>query len=136
MRYEGRDLNTTEFKFFAVRSRGPGGQNVNKVNSAAILVWDYQSSRKLNAEEKSLVSAKCKKLINKDGNIQIRSDEFRDLERNKSRCIEKLQLHLMRAFHKPAPRVASKPTRSSIKKRLDHKRRRGEVKKTRQSKDY
>jgi len=118
----------SESLFFAVRSRGPGGQNVNKVSSAAILVWDIFSSRFFSGAEKVMLAEKLAAWLNRDGCVQVRSDEFRDLEQNKRRCVEKLMMLLKRALHKPKPRVATKPTRASRQRRMDSKSRRGQVK--------
>src|SRR5688572_19145454 len=103
----------TEVQFTAVRSRGPGGQNVNKVSSAAFLTWDYRNSQGINEEQKHLVHTKLRNHLNKEGILYLRSDEFRDLGMNKSRGLEKLQSLLEQAFHKPKKRRATKPTRAS-----------------------
>jgi ribosome-associated protein len=121
-----------EVQFVAVRSRGPGGQNVNKVSSAAQLYWYYGESQGLTAHEKSLVATKLVNMINNEGQIYMRADEFRDLERNKSRALEKLHALLLKAVHLPKPRKATRPTKASKRRKLDGKTRRGEVKKTRQ----
>ncbi|MEQ1876162.1 MAG: alternative ribosome rescue aminoacyl-tRNA hydrolase ArfB [Bdellovibrionia bacterium] len=120
----------------AVRSRGPGGQNVNKVSSAALLFWKFETSPSISAEQKHLIRAKLPNWVNKEGEIFVRSDEYRDLERNKARCLEKLEELLTRAFHRPKPRRATKPTRASKQRRLDTKKRRGDTKKQRGSKDW
>lgn len=117
--------------FKAMRSRGPGGQNVNKVNSAAMMIWKFQSSS-YSDEKKELIRTKLSEQINKDGEFYIRSDEFRDLERNKERCLEKLRLLLKKAFHIPKTRRKTKPTFSSVNKRIDSKKNRGDIKKGRQ----
>jgi|SRR6185312_3805793 len=124
-------LIVPEIHIVAVRSRGPGGQNVNKVSSAAQIFWDYRASRGLSDFEKSLIARKLGNLINKEGQIYLRADEFRDLERNKSRAIEKLEAFLRGALHRPKPRRATKPTRSSKERKLATKSRRGEIKKNR-----
>lgn len=110
-----------EVWFTAVRSRGPGGQNVNRVSSAAQLGWDYQSSLGLNAEEKALVQAKLFHFINRRGEFFLRSDVSRDLEQNKALCLEKLERLLLKALHRPKKRKATKPTYSSKQKRLESK---------------
>lgn len=120
-----------ELTFYAIRSRGPGGQNVNKVSSAALLIWDFQTSKVLDRVQKSKILQKMKAQVNRDGLIFIRSDEFRDLERNKARCIEKLLKYLERAFHVDKERVATKPTFSSKRKRVEDKRHRGNLKRER-----
>ena len=121
-----------EINFTAIRSRGPGGQNVNKVSSAAFLTWDYQTSLGLNDEEKHLIKIKLQNHINKEGEFYLRSDEFRDLGMNKSRGLEKLLFLLSQAFHKPKKRKATRPTRASKAKKRESKTRRSEIKKARQ----
>lgn len=125
-----------EVQIVAVRSRGPGGQNVNKVSSAAQLFWNYALSRGLNAWEKMQVSMKLGNLINSEQQIYLRADEYRDLERNKSRVLEKLEMFLLKAVHKPKPRKATKPTRASKARKLEKKSRRGEIKKGRRKVDW
>lgn len=121
-----------EIHFSAVRSRGPGGQNVNKVSSAAQLTWHVSSSESFTEEQKHRLQVKLENYINQKGELYLRSDEFRDLERNKARCLEKLENLIAKALHKPKPRKKTKPTRSSQIKRVEGKKQRGEVKKTRQ----
>ncbi len=125
-------LIAKEVKFSAVKSRGPGGQNVNKVSSAAVLYWNFSNSAILTELQKYLISTKLSSFINREEEFFIRSDEFRDLERNKARCIEKLGSLLTMAFHKPKPRRPTRPTRSSKQRKHESKTRRGDVKKSRQ----
>lgn len=120
-----------EIQIVAIRSRGPGGQNVNKVSSAAQLFWNYLDSNGLTAHEKSMVAIKMANQINKEGQVYLRADEFRDLERNKARAIEKLEAFLCLALHRPKVRRPTKPTRSSKERKLDTKTRRGVIKKGR-----
>lgn len=125
-----------EVFFKAVRSRGPGGQNVNKVSSAAILAWPYLHSSLLSAEQKNLIQNKLYNNINSNNELYLRSDEFRDLEKNKSRCIDKLIIMLVAAFHKDKPRKSTKPTYSSKVKKLESKARRGNIKQNRKKVDW
>ena len=127
-----KSLIEREFVFTAARSRGPGGQNVNKVNSAALLKWNFEGSQALSEEEKERIRQKLTTFINKAGLLYLRSDEFRDFEANKRRCIEKLYELMGRAFFRPKKRKKTKPTRASQAKRLDSKKRRGETKQNRQ----
>jgi ribosome-associated protein len=122
----------TEIQIVAVRSRGPGGQNVNKVSSAAQLFWNYETSAGLSFYEKQLVAEKLANLINSEQQVYLRADEYRDLERNKARVIEKLEMFLLKALHRPKTRRPTKPTRASKVRKLEKKSRRGEVKKGRQ----
>lgn len=135
-RIETRRIETPRWRynyieFDAIRSRGPGGQNVNKVSSAAVLCWDFRSDLGDRIDQIERIEFKLSSLLNKDGHIQIRSDEFRDLPRNKDRCIEKLNHFIKEAFFVPKPRKATKPTFSSVKKRKDTKLKQSENKKLR-----
>lgn len=121
-----------EITFTAIRSSGPGGQNVNKVSSSALLRWDYRSSLAISQNQKELVAIGLKNCINKDHQVYIKSLEFRDLERNKSRCFEKLIDYLNKALALPKKRYATKPSYSSVVKKLDSKKKHGQVKKLRQ----
>ena len=90
-----------EIKIVAIRSRGPGGQNVNKVSSAAQLFWNFRDSIGLNDSEKWLVQQKLYNCINNEDQVYLRADEYRDLERNKARAVDKLEAMLTQALHKP-----------------------------------
>ncbi|MES3038104.1 MAG: alternative ribosome rescue aminoacyl-tRNA hydrolase ArfB [Bdellovibrionota bacterium] len=125
-----------EVVFTAVRSRGPGGQNVNKVSSAAVLRWDFLSSLALTEDQKTKVIDKLFNHINKDSLLFLRSDESRDLEQNKSICLEKLHTMLTNAFHVPKKRKPTKPTWSSKLKRKEQKSRHSGIKKLRQKKNF
>ncbi len=120
-----------EVQIVAVRSRGPGGQNVNKVSSAAQLFWNFAVSEALSLAEKALVRARLTNLINRENEIFLRADEYRDLERNKARVLEKLKAFLIRALHQPKARRPTRPTRASKVRKLEGKSRRGEIKKSR-----
>lgn len=131
MHLSQQDLEN-EVEFYATRSRGPGGQNVNKVSSAALLVWNFYGSAFLTEEQRFLIRTKLSAYINKEGQLFLRSDEFRDLPRNKARCLEKLLQLLERAFSKPKERKATRPTRSSKERRLQSKGKHSDIKKSRQ----
>ncbi|WP_413557249.1 alternative ribosome rescue aminoacyl-tRNA hydrolase ArfB [Bdellovibrio sp. HCB209] len=117
-----------EFDFTYARSRGPGGQNVNRTNSAAILRWNLRDSQGLPENIKARLLEKLATQLTDDGDILIRSEEFRDQDQNRSACLKKLQALLAKALFVPKKRVATKPTRSSVRKRLDSKKRHSEVK--------
>ena len=127
-----------EISIVAVRSRGPGGQNVNKVSSAAVAYWNPHVSSALLQDQRATITQKLASEINRDGYLISRSDEFRDFPQNKSRAIEKLISTLATALYKPKKRYATKPTRASKERHLKSKSKRGDIKKMRQkvSKDY
>ncbi len=121
-----------EMEFSYARSRGPGGQNVNRTNSAAILRWNLFSSQVFSDATKERLVQKLSSQLTNDGDLLIRSETQRDQDQNRSECIRKLHEILKKALFVPKRRVATKPTRSSQRKRVDTKTRRGEVKQGRQ----
>jgi ribosome-associated protein len=123
-----------EILFQAQRSRGPGGQNVNKTNSSVQLRWAFGDSLLLSVEQKHIIDKKLQSFINSEGILYIRSDVHREFENNKREVLEKLQKLLTAAFHKPKVRRPTKPTYSSKQKKLKTKKHRSEIKKARQTK--
>ena len=117
-----------ELEFEFVRSRGPGGQNVNKTNSACILRWKLVDSRAMSLETYHLLLTKLASGLTLEGEILIRSEKHRDQDSNKKDSLEKLMALLQRALEKPKLRRKTKPTRSSQRKRVDTKKRRSEIK--------
>ena len=129
-------LILSEVSFISMRSSGPGGQNVNKVSSAVQLYWDYSASYVVNQEQKDLIRIKLKNMINKEDQVYIRCEEFRDLEQNKKRALEKLLIAVEKALHKAKVRKPSKPTYSSKMKKLDSKKKRSVIKQNRKKLSY
>lgn len=111
-----------EMEFTFARSRGPGGQNVNKTNSAVILRWNLLSTIAVNEETRLRLIEKLQHRLTKEGDILIRSETQRDQDQNKSECIKKLHEILQRALFVPKKRVATKPSRSSVRKRINTKK--------------
>lgn len=122
-----------EVEFKAVRSRGPGGQNVNKVSSAAVMYWAFEHTALLREDQVARVRQKLANIINAEGYLYLRSDEFRDLERNKSRCLEKLVALVADALYVAKKRRATKPTKGSKRRNRESKSRRSETKRLRRS---
>ena len=120
-----------ELEFTASRSRGPGGQNVNRTNSAVQLRFNPANSTAFTDFEKGRILEKLTGRLTEEGDLLIRSEESRDQEANKKRCISKLDEILEKAFFRHPPRRATKPTRSSQRKRVETKRARSDVKKGR-----
>lgn len=122
----------SEMEFTYARSRGPGGQNVNRTNSAAILRWNLWASQSLSAELKERLAHKLHGKLTEEGDLVIRSEIHRDQDQNRSECIKKLHELLKKSLFVPKKRVATKPTRSSQKKRLETKKKHAETKSLRQ----
>lgn len=121
----------SEVYFIAQRSQGAGGQHVNRTNSAVTLKWHFRESAGLSDEEKETIAHKLKNRINEEGELYIRSEVHRDQHMNRSEAFEKLESMLQQALFKPKKRIASKPTRSSVKKRVDSKVKHGAKKRER-----
>jgi ribosome-associated protein len=121
----------SEFSFATSRSGGPGGQNVNKVNTKVELRFNIQLSVLLTDNEKALVSEKLKNKINVEGELILVSQDARTQLLNKNSVIEKFYLLVSKALTKPKIRRSTRPTLSSKIKRLDDKKNRGSIKKLR-----
>ena len=130
------DLLEREITFTASRSGGSGGQNVNKVSSAAQLRWDVNASKAFDARQKTRILAKLKNRINTEGVFYLRSDEQRDLEQNKRRCLEKFYELIAEALYQAPYRRPTKPTRASKERKLSSKKRSGDNKKLRKKIDW
>ncbi|MBS1962687.1 MAG: aminoacyl-tRNA hydrolase [Bdellovibrionales bacterium] len=124
-------LPYAELDFSFVRSSGPGGQNVNKVNSKAVLRWNVAGTWCFSPEDHHRVLAKLGARLTAEGDLLVTSDRFRDQKQNKDDCVEKLLAILDQALAVPKARRKTKPTRASKKRKLDSKRRDGETKKMR-----
>ena len=117
--------------FSAVRSSGPGGQNVNKVASAVQLRFDIASCDSLPADVRDRLLALRDRRITADGVIVIKSQEHRSQDRNRQVALDRLVELVRSALAKPKPRRKTRPTRRSVEKRLTDKRRRADIKKDR-----
>jgi ribosome-associated protein len=121
-------INPAEFQWSFIRSSGPGGQNVNKTNTCAVLDWNLNESKSLTEQQKKLALEKLQNALTKAGNIQIRSQVNRSQDLNQEECVKKLYTLLQNAISRPKKRISTKPTRSSIKRRLSSKTKQAEKK--------
>ena len=116
------------------RSSGPGGQNVNKVNSKATLRWTPVEGT-LSAATWARFRRAAGRFLTTEGEVVIQSQEHRDQWQNVQACRDKLRSLLVAALTPPKRRVATKPTKASRQRRLDAKQRRSATKQSRQAKD-
>ncbi len=111
-----------EFAWAYARSGGPGGQNVNKVASKAELRWPLDASPSVPDVVKARLRAAHPAHVTVEGEFLVTSQEYRDQERNRQRCLEKLADMLRTAATPPKPRVKTKPSKGSKRRRLEAKR--------------
>lgn len=119
------DENDLDIAF--VRASGPGGQNVNKLSTAAQLRFDA-SRIALAPDVRERLSALAGQRMTKDGIIVIHAQRFRTQERNRADAIERLVVLLREASERPKPRRATRPTLGSKVRRLEGKKRRSDIK--------
>ncbi|HUI90986.1 MAG TPA: alternative ribosome rescue aminoacyl-tRNA hydrolase ArfB [Chitinivibrionales bacterium] len=124
-------INEDELSFSFVRSGGPGGQNVNKVSTAAQLRFDVSASPNLSAEVKKRLVKLAGSRINNDGILHISASRFRTQERNKADAVDRLVMLIRKALVEPKKRKKTRPTFASKGKRVEKKRRHGEKKRNR-----
>ncbi|MCB9845799.1 MAG: aminoacyl-tRNA hydrolase [Phycisphaeraceae bacterium] len=117
--------------FTFTSSSGPGGQNVNKRATRAILRVAVAELGLAHAAERRLRQIGSRHLIAEDAVVQIESDVHRSQERNKAECLARLRALLVEAKRIPKPRRKTAPSRGSIERRLETKRRRADVKRRR-----
>lgn len=121
-------INPGEFRYATSRSSGPGGQNVNKVNTKVELRFNVQSTETFSDEEKALIFSSLKNRITADGDLLIVSQSERTQLQNRKKAEETLYRLLAKALTVNPERKATRPTSASRVKRLDEKKRRGQIK--------
>jgi ribosome-associated protein len=124
-----------ELVFTYARSSGAGGQNVNKVNSKAVLRWSPRASRVLSFEMLERFLKKFGGRLTAEGDLIIMSDRFRDQGRNAADCLEKLREMIESVRFAPKKRKPTKPTFGSKQRRLREKKAHGEKKQNRRFRD-
>jgi ribosome-associated protein len=122
-----------ELEISYARSGGPGGQNVNKVNSKAVLRWSVTTSPSLPEDVRARFIEKFQSRLTTDGELILTSQRHRDQISNTDDCIEKLRKMLEEVSRKPTPRRPTRPTLGSKIRRVDEKRENSKKKHQRRS---
>jgi ribosome-associated protein len=122
-----------EFTFETSRSGGPGGQNVNKVNSKVQLRWSPAASPSLPDPVKERFLALVASRLTREGELLITSSRTRDQGRNTDDCLERLRALIEAALRPPRPRRPTRPTLASKRRRVEAKQRRSDTKRGRRA---
>jgi ribosome-associated protein len=125
-----------ELTFEFVRASGPGGQNVNKVATSAQLRFDASASSVLPEPARARLRSLAGRRMSADGVLMIEARRYRTQEQNRLDAIGRFDALLRRALEKPKPRVPTKASAASRRKRLESKKHRGEIKRSRQDRSF
>ena len=118
----------SEFEWKFARSGGPGGQNVNKVASKALLIWNVAQTTSIPENVKIRLALQQKRFFTNESTMIVVSQRHRDQERNREDCLEKLRAIILQALAVPKARKKTRPSRGSKRRRVEAKRHRGAIK--------
>ena len=121
-------IDDDELRFEFARSSGPGGQNVNKVETKVRLLFDLQGSRSLSSEQRMRIEERLATRITKAGVLHIASQRHRSREANRRATVERFVELLADALEEDQPRVRTRMPKAARKRRLESKRRRSQKK--------
>jgi ribosome-associated protein len=130
------EIPAHELEFSFSRSSGPGGQNVNKVNSKALLRWKPSENRSLPEAVRQRFLARYGSRLTKEGELLLTSEESRNQKTNQEICLTKLKRMIQEVARPPKVRKPTKPTKGSERRRQETKRRTGEKKRTRSKSNW
>lgn len=120
-----------ELSYKTSRSSGSGGQNVNKVETSVTVLWKVEDSAVFTDLEKERIALKLKNRINLEGVLQFTVSESRTQLQNKKIATEKIQELVNKSLIVPKNRIATKPSRAKVEKRLESKKKLSEKKENR-----
>jgi len=121
-------IDEDDLRFEFARSSGPGGQNVNKVETKVRLLFNIRGSRSLNSEQRSRIEERLSTRITKVGVLHVSSQRHRSREANRRATIERFVELLAEALEEEEPRVRTRVSKTQRKRRLESKRRRSQKK--------
>ncbi len=128
---QGVSVPLSELRFQFVRSSGPGGQHVNKTATQVEVVFDVAGSPSLTGAQKQRVRAALRSYMNREGVLRLTCQSTRSQRRNREEAVARLKALLTQALRVPKRRRATRPTRSSVERRIQAKKRRSAIKRQR-----
>ena len=127
----GVRIPEAELQLRAAKAGGPGGQHVNTTDSKVELRWDLQATSALTHTQRERVRDRLGSRLTADGVLILHGSEHRSQQRNRQAVIARFQALVGEALQPPTPRKRTRPSRASKRRRLDAKKRRGELKRLR-----